>query len=335
MMASNSISEIVSRILESDPDSVVRYRIQREVLHIPASQLIADKIKLDANPWVQQLIQEQHPDGSWGRFHSRDSQSKQKIITTEFGVARGLALGLDNSHPIFCRVVDYLAQLLRVDIEFPDWAERNDRWPTGVQLFAAATLAQLKPNHLFVDEAWELWAEIAARTFAGGSYDPDAEIQAHRALTGATIKGSYLVLNNKYALTLLSARVGELPENLETQLSRWVWEHPHGVRYISVPAATLPLDAYPSLVDRWFSTHELLSGFPVWRDFAGEVANWLWSQLGDDGLWDFGPRSAGSHYFPLSPNWRKLLHRKFDWSTRVLALLSKTTQTPNTPVPPK
>ena len=73
MMVSNSISEMASRILESDTDPVVRYRIQREVFHIPASQLIADKIGLDANPWVQQLIQEQHPDGSWGRFHSRDS----------------------------------------------------------------------------------------------------------------------------------------------------------------------------------------------------------------------------------------------------------------------
>lgn len=334
-MAPNSISEIASKILESDPDPVVKLRIQRDVLQLPASQLIANKLELDANPWVQQLIQEQHPDGSWGRFHSRDSGSEQKIITTEFGVDRALALGLDASHLAFCRVVDYLAQLLQGDIEFPDRTERNDRWPTGVQLFTAATLAQLKPNHPFVDDTWDLWAEIAARTFAGGSYDHDAEVQAHRALTGATIKDSYLVLNNKYALTLLSARVGELSESLETQLLHWVWEHPQGVRYISVPAATMPVDARPSVIDRWFSTHELLSGFPAWRNFAGEMADWLWSQLGNDGIWDFGPRSVGSHYFPLSPNWRKLLHRKFDWSTRVLVLLSKTTKTPNTPVPPK
>lgn len=71
MMALYLISEIASRILESDPDPVVMGRLQRDVLHISNSQLIAAN-EIDANPWVHQLIQEQYPDGSWGRFHSRD-----------------------------------------------------------------------------------------------------------------------------------------------------------------------------------------------------------------------------------------------------------------------
>lgn len=321
-MASNSISKIASRILKSNPDPVVGLRIQRDVLHVPAAQLSVDKNKLDHNPWVKQLSKEQRPDGSWGRFHSRDSRSKQRIITTEFGVARGLALGLDASHPTFCRVVDYLAELLIGDIEFPDRAERNDRWPLGVQLFTAATLAQLKPNQPFLDAAWDLWVEIATRTFVDGRYDSEAEIQAHHELTGASVKDSYLLLNNKYTLRLLSARWGELPENLGVQLLRWVWELPQGVRYMGVPAAKFPVDAHPSGIDRWFDTHELLSCFPIWRDSADGVIDWLWSQRGKDGLWDFGPRVQSSHYFPLSASWRSSLNRKFDWTTRVLVLLS-------------
>jgi hypothetical protein len=322
-MGSPQISEIVARILAADPDSVVCLRLQKDVLHIPVSKLISVKKRLDSNPWVKQLAKEQHPDGGWGRFHTRDSQSTQKIITTEFGVDRGLALGLDASHPIFGRVVDYLAQLLRGTIDFPDRPERNDRWLTGVQLFVAATLAQLKPNHPFVDQTWDLWAEIAARTFNAGEYNPEAEIQAHRELTGATIKGSYLVLNNKYTLTLLSARSDDLPKNLADQLLRWAWQHRDGLRYLGVPAADLPENAHPSIIDRWFSTQALLARFSSWPAQADEVVAWLWDQQGADDLWDFGPRSPGSYTFPYSLDWRKAQNRKFDWSTRTLNLLAK------------
>jgi hypothetical protein len=316
-----TISQIANRILESDPDPVVRFRIQRDVLKIPASKLTAGKIELDTSPWVQQLIREQRLDGGWGRFHSRDSRSKQKIVTTEFGVARGLALGLDACHPIFCRTVDYLAQLLQGKVEFPDRAERNDRWPIGVQLFVASTLAQLKPNHPFVDAAWDLWSAIAIRSFSSGEYNPEAEIQAHRDLTGATVKDSYLLLNNKYTLTLLSARPEKLPDNLQNQLLHWLWHHPHGIRYLGVPAARYPVDAHPGVVERWFVTQELLSRFSGWSEMAADTLDWLWSQQGNDGLWDFGPRWDQSIYFPLSPNWRKPINQKFDWTTRVLALL--------------
>jgi hypothetical protein len=316
-------SETITRIRVSDSDPVVRYRLQRDVLRVSVSDLSAEKMALDANPWVQQLIREQRPDGSWGRFHSRDSTAKQKIITTEFGVDRGLALGLDASHPAFCRVVDYLTQLLSGQTDFPDPAEGNDRWLVGVGLFSAATLALLKPNHPFLDDAWDLWAEIAARTFKNGGYDPEAEIQAHTDLTGATIKDSYLMLNNKYALTLLSARIDDLPEALVAQIVAWVWNCSQGIRYLGVPPAKLPVDMNPGILDRWFSTHELLSRFPAWRDLAGDVIDWLLAGRGADGLWDFGSHGAGSYYFPLSPNWRKSIYRKFDWSTRVLVLLSR------------
>ncbi len=287
-------------------------------------QILSDEKKaLDANPWVQQLILEQHLDGSWGRFHSPNSTSRQKIISTEFSIDRGLALGLDASHPAFCRVVDYLTQLLSGQRDFPDPAERNDRWPVGVGLFSAAALALLKPNHPFLDHAWDLWAEIAARAFKNGDYDAEAEIQAHHNLTGATIKDSYLLLNNKYALTLLSARIDDLPETLFAQIVAWVWNYSQGIRYLGVSPAKLPVDMNPGILDRWFSTHELLSRFPTWCDLAGDVIDWLLMGMDDDGFWDFGPRRTGSYYFPLSPNWRKAIYRKFDWSTRVLVLLSR------------
>jgi len=318
-----SLEEIAAHLLDLEPHPIIELRLRRDVLHQPLSELHILKSEIDSNPWVQQLIQEQHPNGSWGRFHSRDSQFKQKIITTEVGVDRGLALGLDASHPVFCRTVDYLTQLLGSQISFPDPAESNDRWPVGVQLFTAATLSKLKPNHPSLNDVWDLWHQIASQTFAAGKYDPDAEIQVHKALTGATIKDSYLVIRNKYALTLLSAHTENLSDKLQTDILAWIWDHPEGVNYLGVQPSIIPTGVNPGYVDRWFSTHELLSCFPAWKAKAAATLEWLWSQRGDDGIWDFGLRSTSSHYLPLSPSWRNPIYRKIDWSVRVLMLLSK------------
>ena len=135
------------------------------------------------------------------------------------GVERALALGLDVSHPILSKAARYLVGLLEGPLaDFPDLPEKDDRWATGARLFTAATLALVQPDHPTLDGVWNLWLSIAQRTFASGRYDPGAEIQAHRELTGATARGSYLVLSGKYQLALLSACSGALPRDLEKAL---------------------------------------------------------------------------------------------------------------------
>ncbi len=42
-----------------------------------------------------------------------------------------------------------------------DRAEKNDRRPTGWRLFAASTLAQIRPHHPMLDSIWELWLTVA------------------------------------------------------------------------------------------------------------------------------------------------------------------------------
>jgi hypothetical protein len=315
------VARIAAEILGSNPDPVVRMRLEREVLHLPGLRGAADPTALAANPWVQQLASEQHPDGSWGRFHSQDTRLRQKIVTTEVGVTRGLALGLDAHHPCLQKALAYLAGLLCGAIEFPDPPERNDRWPTGARLFTAATLALLEPAHPLLDEPWALWAQIAERTFASGEYDAEAEIRAHRQLTGATVQDSYLTLHNKYCLAILSARPTGLPAGLADTLLRWLWQHPQGIRYLGMPLSQPPGVASPTAIDRWLSGHELLARFPGWRALAKDAIDWLWAQQRADGLWDFGARQKSYWAWPLSASWRNPQQRAFDHSTRLLALL--------------
>jgi hypothetical protein len=319
------IRETAEHLLAHDPAPVVRHRLLRDVLQRPETdrERIEARRGLDQSRWVQELANEQWEDGSWGRLHSKESAAGQKIGTTEVGVERGLALGLDAGHPILVNAAAHLSDILQARVSCRDRPEKNDRWPTGVQLFAAATLARINPEDEVLDQAWSLWLTIVERCFAGGDYDPEAESQAHRELTGASVKGSYLIINNKYALALLSARPGSIPLNVEFGLLNWLWHKQDGIGYLGQTLTSAPDLRKPGALDRWFSSLELLSRFAGWRSVAREAIAWLWRQQRSDGTWDFGKRPAASTMLPMSENWRKKRARAMDWTTRVLLLLAR------------
>lgn len=167
-----------------------------------------------------------------------------------------------------------------------------------------------------------LWSELLRRSFASGKHRLEDEIEAHRALTGASIAGSYLQLNNRYTLTLLSAR----PECLKAALAKaylaWLWSHPQGVGYLSVPLGANPPELAAGPLDRWLSSLELLARFPNGAGLPSSAIKDLWALRSGDG-WDLGPRAGSSTGLPLSRDWRGSGSRRADWTTRILVLLSK------------
>ena len=209
----NELQQIAEQILCQSPGPVVRWRLLRDVLGAATNpvETYTARQALDQSRWVRELSLEQCQDGSWGAFHSRNSKRRQRILTTEFGVARALALGLEPDHPILQRVQLYLLHLLRGETPFPDRNESNDRWPTGVRLFVASTFALLQPQHPILEPDRSLWLEIARRTFHSGEYSEADEIDAHRELTGASVKGTYLTLRGKYQLNLLGSHPWIVP----------------------------------------------------------------------------------------------------------------------------
>lgn len=158
---------------------------------------------------------------------------------------------------------------------------------------------------------------------ASGKYNPEAETRAHEMLTGASVKDSYLVLNSRYQLALLGSRAAKLPKSIEKALVDWVWHRNDSIGYLEIPLANPPSRFTAGMLDRLFTSHELLSCFPSWHMYAKSMIDWLWAQRNSEGLWDFGPRASMSVYFPLSESWRKSKSRQHDWSTRTLALLRK------------
>lgn len=320
MPRDDRVIEAGERLLDEVSDPVVRFRLLRDVLCKPPGNqaLIEARQCLDNHRHIIALAEEQWEDGGWGRLHSKDYNTKQKIGTTEVGVTRAIHLGLDRDHPILQKASQYLLSVLETG-ECRDRPEKNDRWETGVRLIAASTLAEIIPRHTALDEVWALWLEIIKRAFASGDYDEDAEVQAHKELTGASVRGSYLTLKNKYTLGLMSSRVSEIPPSVEKALVQFIWNLDKGIRYLNVGVSFLPA-MKPGLIDRWFASHELLSRFPAWRNLAGDVVEWLWGMC-TEGWWDFGPKSPTSEVMPLSVNWRQGSARQIDWTTRTLLLL--------------
>jgi hypothetical protein len=321
----NGIERLAQALLANDPDVNVRLRLLAEVLRETdgSPALRVARRAAAGSRWVRLLSAEQRADGGWGRFHSCDTRAGQKTPTTEFAVARAVSLGLDVSHPMLLRAVAYLSRLLAGRLRFPDPPEKSDSWPTGVQMYAGATLARIDPQNAALDEVWRLWAEILRRTFAAGRHDAATELRAHRELTGRSGALNWLRLNNRYAVALLGARAWALPGSAERAYTRWLWEHPAGLGYLGVPLCRPPERRSPFVYDAWFTSQELLSIFPSWRKLACPLVHWLRDKCNDAGLWDFGARWTGSACFPLSDSWRSRRARVHDWSTRVLCLLAR------------
>jgi hypothetical protein len=269
---------------------------------------------------VRSLTAEQRADGSWGRLHSEDTSQQQKHPTTEFAVRRAVALGLTRAHPVLGLVRNYLGKVITSG-ECADPPEKNDRWSTGVRLFAASTLACFDADHPHAVRCRNLWSEIAEETFATGSYDPDREATVHRKLTGASVRDSYLRLDNRSTLELLASG-GRLSAKVGPALAAWLLQSRTGIRYLSVPLLDPHLHT-PSAADRWLASLDILLGLPLAPNQLARLLEGLIHLRGEDGLWDLGPRPARSEALPLSDDWRSRSKRIADWSTRVLLILVK------------
>ena len=122
---------------------------------------------------------------------------------------------------------------------------------------------------------------------------------------------------------LLGSRADRLPRTVESALFDWVWHKSDGIGYLEVPLANPPRKFTAGMLDRLFTSLEILWCFPSWHKQGKSIVDWFWKQRNNDGLWDFGPRAFMSVYFPLSESWRETKRRQHDWTTRTLVLLRK------------
>ncbi len=261
-------------IITTRPNSVVRYRILRDVMQLPSrsTELDAAHSQLISHPWVAELAYEQHPDGSWGRFHSMDSTLKKRFPTSEIAIRRALALGLEKDDPILVEAVRFLVAILDGRQNLSDHMEKSESWPIGVEAIITGTIAQVNPKHPSIEKAWTYWVGVAEGSFPAGNYDPRAEWNAHTKIRARGIR----YLGSRYVLNLLGSRSKHLPTALDRLLVNWIWNNPEGVGYLSGICKTLRILTFSTGWSLWKSCHAFRLGVrsqpEVWHGCGSSAA---------------------------------------------------------------
>jgi len=311
------------------PDPIPRFRLLRDVLRLDpadaAYQGAEENIK--KSKWVCLLQNTQQADGTWGRFHTRDTRLKQPFPTTEIAITIALDTGLDKNDPIVHKALGRILDYVDGKTSWPDPAEKHDNplaWLVWVQHFSAAVVAQIDQYHPSLGKFWSLWAEALKAAFHSETYDRKREIEALNTLLKCRMKDP-VPFHKKYPLLILSATDQRLPERLERMLLSFVMNSPTGIYYVYDRKISLLPAIHSKGFWSWVRAQKMLSRFRLWRELSEDAVNWIWDQRTKEGFWDSGSKTARMPYssFPLSESWRRPENRIIDCSVELLTLLSK------------
>lgn len=321
-MKITNVHAVAQKILSASPDPVPEFRILRDILRVSPEDpdLLRVKQRILASRWVRQLAQAQDENGIWGRFHTRDSKRKTAFPTTEIAIQRALALGLEKEDNILKKAMSWIVRCLQGSETWSDRVERSEGWATMTRAVTASTLARIDPRHPILESEWQRWAEIAVRTFSNGSYDADAERQAHLELHGLKTT-CYYRFKVLHPLMILSSTQNCLPGPVECSLVNWVFCHPGGIYYVVAGRVA----DFPQPDERrfaaWLESLRILARFRTGKERISEALHWLESLSTQEGWWEYHTSPAVDQALPLSESWRRPLNKKIDCTVNVLSLL--------------
>ncbi len=100
---------------------------------------------MNDNKWVNQIINLQKSDGSWGHFHSFSQNINKYSITTEQALRRLSVLGLTYKDEPIRKAVEYMKAVLVGEIVPPDRREKVLNWNYFEQMMMAAWIKLFYP----------------------------------------------------------------------------------------------------------------------------------------------------------------------------------------------
>ncbi len=319
------IERLGGDLLKLTSQPIPRYRILKDILAFPPGSPDLKKAcqGVVSSRWYGELCFTQQSDGSWGRFHTRNSKVKARFPTTEIALTRALALGLDRTDPLLDRTYRYLLSVVEGTQKWPDPPEKHAGWDFNTHTISTATLARLNEQYPLLAEPARYWSEIVKDTFCNGVYDPQLEQKAHYERNPGIPKNKHLKLWSLYPIYLLSTRFAELNEPILDHFLEWIITKPGGIYYV----CTDRVDQFPDLhsphFNSWLSALELLARFPQAKPFLETAADWLMGQQNSNRLWDFGSKANNGYDLPLSASRHNPLDRQVDCTVRILNFLNR------------
>jgi hypothetical protein len=272
------------------------------------------------NKWINQIVDLQHEDGSWGCFHTLSQPTKAQPMTTEQALRRLRILGLTKDDEPIARAIAYMERNLKQPFPTVFHEKKHDSKTYG-DLMLATWIRLFDPENEAALKIARKWANIINAAFQSGCYSNERYVSAFetefiKLNPKAGCLASFVVF---YQLALLP---GLLKKDIENAMLDYVISHASGIVYIyNEPLNILPEMFASRKAGCYLSAIELLAAYDSAPEKLGFVADWLLANRDDDGMWDMGAAAKDGIHFPLSDSWRKPEDRKRDSTARVMKLL--------------
>jgi hypothetical protein len=276
-----SVFYVIDRIEAMSPCAAVRYRIKRMRKQEIEPELFDEFYN---GKRVELLKTNQHADGGFGRFHTRDSKLKQKIPTTEHAVNSIKMLDIPRGNSLVDRLCDYMEKILRREIEWPDGFEKNVWYKPAQPLFVASKLSVFGSDCKELTGIFRCWHTVLKEAFSEGEYDKDRANKAAKDLLGCSIDGSYIGLNSVYPMELFGNMEAIIDEELKRNYLKWLRNSGKNICYTNVVLNRVFQNDFSELYRVYF----LLSRFSCFKTEFEEELSILKDRRNKDGFWNFG-----------------------------------------------
>ena len=271
--------------------------------------------------WIDQIVELQQPDGSWGCFHTLSRPTKAHPMTTEQALRRLKALGMTLDDGPIHRAVRYMKQVLNHRIVPPDGREQVLNWDAFEQMMMAVWIRQFAPCDEQAMDIARFWVALLDVAFASGQFDSVAyEVAYRERIPKLHAKERLIGVPQFYMVALLW---DVLDVDTERAFVDHIINNSSGIYYIyDSSIADVPTQFASLNASRYLGAIECLAGYRCAGEKLKFAVDWIVSHKDDSG-WDMGASVKDGIYFPISDSWRKAEWRRDDCTARIEQLLRR------------
>ncbi len=268
--------------------------------------------------WANQIISMQHPDGSWGCFHTLRG-NRDTPMTTEMALLRLELLGYTAEDTCIKNAIAHMETLLHTG-EPPEGKEKKSDFETFADLIVATRIRRFTSQCESANEIADKWAQIITKAFSSGAYSQADYDTSYMQAFGRNPKGGRLTdFVNFYQISLLP---GLLDKQTEKLMLDHILTHEGGIYYIyENRMADVPSEFQSKKASRYLAAIELLARYESGKEKLSFAFDWLRKNQQSNGTWDMGVSAKDGVYFPLSDRWDKT-SRITDSTHRISKLFS-------------
>ena len=188
---------------------------------------------------IKILMEEQHEDGSFGRFHTMDSRLKQKIPTTEAAAWLMYENSITRQVDVCNKTCLYMERLLDDTRKWPDSWEKNEYFKSAVPLFIASKLALFTSETEEYKRVLNTWIFILISAFQTNQYSAHRANDISKQLLGVKNDKTYIGLHSLNCLALFALNTDKIPIPIQNAYLQWLHNFVGKITYTDVEPKNL------------------------------------------------------------------------------------------------